>query len=175
MKDHPYDTISHAIDLAVRSHRGQLRKDGRTPALNHSLRVALKVASMGAESAVIAAAVLHDVIEDTPASWDTVRDEVGERVAEQVQSLSEDKRLPRTERRPALLERLPHLPQWTKIIKLADVLDNLHDLKNLDWSEEKQRRFLRDCRLFWEACRNGSPDLASEVDDLLCSLERREN
>ncbi len=165
------DRIARAVELAHRLHQGQLRKDGRTPAVTHVVRVGLRVASLGGDPETIATALLHDAIEDTPASWDTIHDELGPAVADGVRQLSEDKRLPRPERRRTLLESLPGLPAGLRLIKLADVIDNLQDLRNVDWTQEKRARFLRDCRRFVDAARNGLPDLAAEADRLLETLE----
>lgn len=119
----------HAASAAARWHRGQTRRDGRTPYVAHCFRVAMHVReTFGCEDeAALAVALLHDVIEDTPADYDDVLEDFGETVAGGVAALTKDMRLREDEREPAYDEQIAAAGWRAKLVKLADTVDNLLD------------------------------------------------
>lgn len=121
--------VLQAISFAAFHHRHQLRKDQRTPYAAHPMRVTLLVAvDFGmTDPDVLAAAVLHDTIEDTNADCDDIIERFGERVASMVAALTKDKRLPEEERERKYFEGLMQAPPEVKLVKVADTLDNLLD------------------------------------------------
>jgi guanosine-3',5'-bis(diphosphate) 3'-pyrophosphohydrolase len=123
---HPWQ---HAAALAARAHRDQLRRDGRTPYFSHPARVALTVAAVFGctDATVLAAALLHDVIEDTRVDYDDLLKNFGLEVADIVSCLSKDKRMVESEREAEYDRRLAAGPWQARLIKLADVYDNLAD------------------------------------------------
>ncbi len=130
-----------AASFACRLHKDQLRDDGRTPYFSHPVRVALVVATTFGctDEAVLAAALLHDVLEDTTGDYDDLLERFGERVAGLVSALSKDDRLVEPQREAEYDRRLSDAPWEARLIKLADVLDNLRDA-----TIEKARRTLLD-------------------------------
>lgn len=118
-----------AASFAARAHRHQLRKDGFTPYTAHPMRVALTVAQVFGETdeTTLAAALLHDVIEDCNCDFDEVEETAGREVAEIVAAMSKDMRLPEHEREPAYDHQLAEGPWQARLIKLADVYDNYSD------------------------------------------------
>ena len=118
-----------ASAFAARAHRNHVRKDERTPYFSHPARVALTLAARFGvtDETVLAAALLHDVIEDTTADYDDLQERFGKEVAEIVSFLSKDARLAEPQREPAYDERLRDAPWQARLIKLADVYDNLCD------------------------------------------------
>ena len=74
------ETIQHAYELAHRAHKGTLRRSGE-PYIHHPLEVALLLADMGIDADGIAAALLHDVVEDTVYTLDDLRRQFGNAVA----------------------------------------------------------------------------------------------
>ncbi|MEM1167187.1 MAG: HD domain-containing protein [Planctomycetota bacterium] len=124
-----------AASFAARMHRGQHRKDGVTPYVAHPFRVSLVVREVfGVSDPVcLAAALLHDVIEDTPADYDDVAEQFGADVAACVAALTKDMRLPENDREPSYDRQLVAADWRAKLVKLADVYDNLCDrLTRLD-------------------------------------------
>lgn len=121
--------VLNAISFAAREHQGQFRKDGKTPYIAHPTRVLTVMTSVfGMEDGeVLAAAALHDTIEDTTADRDDIIEHFGERIAEYVALLSKDKRLTEAERERTYFETLNTAPIEVKLIKLADTYDNLVD------------------------------------------------
>jgi guanosine-3',5'-bis(diphosphate) 3'-pyrophosphohydrolase len=118
-----------AVAFATRQHRDQMRGDGRTPYIAHPVRVALTVLTLFQydDPEVIAAALLHDVLEKTGATGDELAAQFGSRVAMMVAKLSKDPRWPRDEAEQAYLEQLRAADWKTRLVKLADVYDNLCD------------------------------------------------
>ena len=125
----PDAVVFAAVSFAARAHRHQVRKDGVTPYAAHPARVAFVVRhSFGcADPEVSAAALLHDVIEDTPADYDDVAAAFGPRVAGWVAALTKDMRLPEPDREAAYRAALAAGPWPVVLVKLADIFDNLAD------------------------------------------------
>lgn len=85
------DVLDRALQFAIRAHKGQLRKDG-TPFILHPLEDAAIVATLTLDPAVLAAAVLHDTVEDTAVTPEEIREAFGERIYELVMHETENKR-----------------------------------------------------------------------------------
>lgn len=124
--DRQPDVWQRAASFAARCHHGQMRKDGLTPYVAHPFRVAMTVRQVfGVDDEVaLAAALLHDVIEDTTADYDDLREQFGKEVADTVAALTKDMRLPEEDREPAYDRQLLAASWQTRLVKLADVYDN---------------------------------------------------
>jgi (p)ppGpp synthase/HD superfamily hydrolase len=136
--------LLQALDFAAERHSAQRRKGpDAAPYVNHLIEVATLVANVGQidDVEVLIAAVLHDVLEDTPTSADEVTERFGERVCRFVRALSDDKSLPRKRRREITLEELPEMETLVKVIKLADLSSNIKLLPP-NWSEERKLEYL---------------------------------
>jgi guanosine-3',5'-bis(diphosphate) 3'-pyrophosphohydrolase len=122
-----------AVSFAARVHRHQLRKDELTPYVAHPMRVALIIRHLfGCDDPhVLAAALLHDVLEDTTADYDDLVEQFGTPVAQWVAALTKDKRLPEEQREAAYAEQLRTADWQVQLIKLADMYDNLTDSRHL--------------------------------------------
>jgi len=146
-----------AVSFACRAHEGQRRKDGVTPYVSHAVRVALIVRDLFGcdDEPCLCAALLHDVIEDTPADYDDVLDRFGETTADCVAALTKDMRLREPEREPSYDRGLARANWRAKLIKLADVMDNYNDrrLTRPDFNESKM---LEKCRRALEIARTES-------------------
>lgn len=119
-----------AASFAARAHAGGLRKDGCTPYVAHPFRVAMTVRHVfGCEDEVaIAAALLHDTIEDTSADYDEIEEHFGTDVAECVSTLTKNKAMREEAREAEYDQRLSRAPWQARLVKLADVYDNAIDL-----------------------------------------------
>jgi (p)ppGpp synthase/HD superfamily hydrolase len=118
-----------AAGFAARKHAGQLRKDKQTPYIAHPFRVAMTVRDIFGidDSTALAAALLHDVIEDTTADYDDLEEQFGKEVADVVAALTKDMRMPDAARERAYDEQLAKSPWQARAVKLADVYDNVVD------------------------------------------------
>ncbi len=157
-----FSPLLEAIFFAAQRHSTQRRKGpGGQPYVNHLIEAAALLATVGGitDVEVLMAAVLHDILEDTPTTREEVLSLFGARVLELVESLTDDKRLSRDERRQQVLTHLPHASSETKVIKLADLCSNVMTLPS-DWSPERAREFLRWARSAAELCAGTNPALA---------------
>ena len=133
MKNHsiPADVqlIYRATNLAAKLHKHQRRKDGVTPYISHLQRVALHLRhTFGCgDAAALAAGILHDAIEDTTADFDEVAAATSQEVASLVACLTKDMRMPEPEREAAYDRQLWEAPWQAKLVKIADVYDNICD------------------------------------------------
>jgi guanosine-3',5'-bis(diphosphate) 3'-pyrophosphohydrolase len=119
--------VRRAYAYAEDAHRGQRRKDGRA-FIDHPVRVARLLAACGYDDEVVAAGLLHDVVEDTAASLRDVRERFGPRVAALVACVTEDPALPGGERKRAYREKVRRASRAARAICAADKVCNLTDL-----------------------------------------------
>ena len=87
------ELVSEAIAFAVKAHDGMRRKKSQAPYILHPVEAAVIVGTMSDDQNLIAAAVLHDVVEDAGVSIEEIEERFGKRVRELVQSETEDKRV----------------------------------------------------------------------------------
>lgn len=123
--------IEKAIQFATKAHEGQKRKGTDRPYIVHPLEVGEIVKRLTDDPEVIAAAYLHDTIEDCKGvTAQILCEEFSERVADLVAKESEDKSKTWMERKSATIESLEHASYEAKLIALADKLSNIHDIGN---------------------------------------------
>ena len=133
--------VEKAITFASKAHEGQLRKGTDKPYILHPIETMILVMRLSyANEDLLAAAVLHDVVEDTPVTLRRVEKEFGPHVAALVANVSEDKmrRMPPEAtwraRKWKSIFKLRNADHDTKILVLADNLSNLREL-NRDYEE----------------------------------------
>jgi guanosine-3',5'-bis(diphosphate) 3'-pyrophosphohydrolase len=159
-----------ACSFAARAHRSQLRKDGETPYVSHAFRVCLIVRdAFGIDDRdVLAAAVLHDTVEDTTTDFDDLEEAFGESVARWVAALSKDKRLPEIEREKAYAKQLVEATWQVKVCKLADIFDNLVD--SVHTRPKQQARTFENASRYLEALRQNLPEPARRPWEIVSGL-----
>lgn len=136
MANHPIDTslLDRAIIYAVRAHAGTERRGKGFPYIVHPMEAMAIVATLTADQELLAAAALHDVVEDTALTVEDIRAEFGDRVAELVEAES-DKFVEgvsesdswRT-RKQAAIDRLAEAPLEVKMIAMGDKLSNMRTI-----------------------------------------------
>ncbi|MCS3918298.1 bifunctional (p)ppGpp synthetase/guanosine-3',5'-bis(diphosphate) 3'-pyrophosphohydrolase [Fervidibacter sacchari] len=136
------ELIEHAYHFADWAHSGQTRLSGE-PYITHPWNVALIVADMGLDDPSIAAALLHDVVEDTEVEMATIVQEFGEEVARLVEGVTKLRRLQfhtfRQEQVENLRKVLVAMAQDVRVI-LIKLADRLHNLRTLDPLPEEKRK-----------------------------------
>jgi guanosine-3',5'-bis(diphosphate) 3'-pyrophosphohydrolase len=122
--------ILSAVEFAARAHRDQRRKGAsQAPYINHCLSVAARLARSGVtDAAVLQAAALHDVVEDTEITLAEIRVVFGAEVAGLVAEVTDDKTLVYAARKQAQIDHAPHKSPGAACIKIADKTSNLEDL-----------------------------------------------
>jgi len=145
MKENAATLWMKAASFAAQHHRHQMRKDGKTPYIAHPFRVAMIVRDMFevGDEEVLAAALLHDTIEDTTADYDDIKELFGDRVAEMVSVLTKDMRLPKNLREVEYDRQLAEGPWEARLIKIADVLDNVTDASTPDLEASCSNKVMR--------------------------------
>lgn len=143
------DLVNRAAEHAAVRHRKQLRKgtDDRTPYVQHCFMVGYILERAGFSEEVVAAGILHDVLEDTESDLDELKRLFGERVALLVSSVTEqDKALSWEVRKARYRERLSSVPDDAKAITAADKIHNINSIINAlkkgddAWSHFKRGR-----------------------------------
>ncbi|WP_244814138.1 HD domain-containing protein [Caballeronia sp. Lep1P3] len=136
-----------ATAFAAYKHRNQRRKDAdSSPYINHPIALADALANEGdvGDEVVLIAAILHDTIEDTETSLEELVAQFGREVAEIVAEVTDDKGLPKAERKRLQVEHAVHISGKAKLVKLADKICNLRDIAAsppADWSVERKREY----------------------------------
>jgi GTP pyrophosphokinase len=169
--------VERVLRAAHRAHDGQKRKDG-TPYVTHPLRVAEVVLRdwRVADADLACAALLHDAVEDTPLTLAQVEELAGPAVRELVYFLTKEdpKGYPsKDDRDRVYFERLRGAPVGAAIVKCADRVDNLRDMKDARWSLEKQRGYLVEAReLILPLAEGKHPAAARGLADTIAAVER---
>ena len=119
-----------AVYYTTFAHKEQFRKCGKVPYVVHPFRVYVFLArKFGIKDVnILAAALLHDVIEDTEKTYEDIKAQFGEKIADWVELLSRDKDKPEE----AYVNKLKSAPSEVKLIKLADCYDNILDAAVFD-------------------------------------------
>ncbi len=176
-----------AIRLAAIGHRDQVRRGSGDPYIIHSFLVARIVEEASFDNLTVIAALLHDLVEDTPITLDDIRGEFGHTVAQIVDACSEVKLdaegrpIPWEDRKGAHLERL-RVKARTEVraVILADKLDNLRSIRtDLEAGQPVWDLFHADRdRVLWYyasmiiACDSGDSRVQRLADDCRSELER---
>jgi guanosine-3',5'-bis(diphosphate) 3'-pyrophosphohydrolase len=163
--------ITRAADFAARRHRDQRRKGAsRVPYVNHLTDVAALVAITwgGDEPELLAAAYLHDVVEDGHATAEEIAALFGTRVRDLVDELTDDMTLDDEDRRRRQVEAIASKSREARLIKLADKVSNLRAMVEdppADWSEDDIREYVAWGRKVVDAgCRGIAPALEQQFD-----------
>jgi (p)ppGpp synthase/HD superfamily hydrolase len=123
------DLLGEALSVAAAAHRGQTRHDG-SPYLGHPLRVCELLAGTGAGEASLAAALLHDAVEDSELTVEDVSGRFGVEVGELVAALTEDERIDDwVERKRGLRGQVERAGERAAAIYAADKLANLAEMR----------------------------------------------
>jgi guanosine-3',5'-bis(diphosphate) 3'-pyrophosphohydrolase len=140
--------ILDAMVFAAHKHRQQRRKDReQSPYINHPIDLANILVNEARvdDATVIVAAVLHDTVEDTATTFDEITARFGAEVSALVAEVTDDKTLPRDDRKRLQVEHAPHASFRAQQIKLADKIANLRDLDRsppATWDLARKRAYL---------------------------------
>jgi (p)ppGpp synthase/HD superfamily hydrolase len=127
----PVSLVMQAADFAARRHAGQRRKGAAAePYVNHLIEVAtlLAEATGGDDAELVAAALLHDTLEDTATEYEELAARFGPQIAALVAEVTDDKSLPKAERKRRQIEHAPAASPRAKLLKIADKTSNVRAL-----------------------------------------------
>ena len=173
MKKRPEKDLAllfRALAFAAHKHRDQRRKDAEaSPYINHPIALAEVLAGEGgvADAEVLAAALLHDTIEDTATTAAELRAEFGARIAAMVEEVTDDQSLPKADRKRLQIEHAAALSPGAKLVKLADKICNLRDVAErppAKWDLQRRQEYFEWAKRVIDGLRGASPKLEAAFD-----------
>jgi guanosine-3',5'-bis(diphosphate) 3'-pyrophosphohydrolase len=144
--------LIRALRFAAAKHRQQRRKDvDASPYINHPIEVmSILAVEAGIDDVeVLCAALLHDTIEDTETTGEELTAAFGEDIGATVLAVTDDKALPKVERKRRQVERAATASRAARLVKLADKIANLRDMVEHPPHTWDRNRRLEYCR--WAA------------------------
>ena len=125
--------------FAKSRHKNQIRKDGKTPYINHLQMVVNLIKKSGvADNDIQSIGWLHDTIEDTPTDFDEIKDEFGLHIAKCVTALTKDMRIEKQKRERLYVKGLKKAHWHAKLVKICDITANILDLENTSYSKKER-------------------------------------
>ncbi len=165
--------LFHALDFAASKHRNHRRKDAvGSPYVNHLIEVIEILANVGEvnDETTLMAAALHDTIEDTATTAEELEAAFGTEVRRVVEEVSDDKRLPKAERKRLQVERAAERSHAAKLVTLGDKISNVRDATRRPppaWTLEGTGRYFDWTERVVARIRGTNPALEAFYDDVL--------
>jgi guanosine-3',5'-bis(diphosphate) 3'-pyrophosphohydrolase len=163
-----------ALAFAAERHRDQHRRDvDASPYINHPIAVAGILCNEAhvTDIEVICGALLHDTIEDTATTPEEIEAAFGQTVRDIVMEVTDDKSLPKPERKRLQIEHAAHISDRAKRVKLADKISNLRDIVHCPpagWSLERRQAYFDWAGQVVDRLRGVDPVLES-IFDAICA------
>ena len=130
------DKLDMSKQYAIKQHKGQYRKNNKTPYWHHLQDVVRNLEMMGIkDESIVCSGWLHDSIEDTSSDFDDVSKNFGKKIAQIVSDLTKETRLPKNQQEKNYLTQLSNSSWQAKVVKFADILANISDLKNSELND----------------------------------------
>lgn len=173
MKERESFRLLKAISFAAEKHRFQKRKDSAgTPYVNHPIDVALTLSEVGKENSLdlLIAAVLHDTIEDTQTTPEEIEHLFGTEVRNIVLEVTDDKNLPKEERKRLQVVHASSKSDLARKLKLADKICNVTDIIHhppTDWSRARKLSYLTWTEEVLSGLENANPLLEAHLKNLI--------
>ena len=170
--------LFRALSFAADRHRHDTRKgeDG-SPYINHPIDVAARLVDAGVDDPlVLSAAILHDTVEDTSVTPEEIEVAFGPRIHDLVAAVTDDKTLPKEERKRLQVVHAPGLDSDAKVIKVADKTSNARDVgftPPAGWSGQRRREYLAWSERVVDGCRGVNAQLEAEYDRVLAEARAR--
>lgn len=161
-----------ALDFSADKHRNQRRKGvDASPYINHPIKVAHVLAEEGGvqEQTTLVAAILHDTLEDTATTASELENMFGRSVRQLVEAVTDDKSLPKKERKRRQIEHTQHSSAQAKMIKIADKICNIQDIMEnppKDWSKQRKVEYLDWSEKVVQGCRGCNAALEQFIDKI---------
>jgi guanosine-3',5'-bis(diphosphate) 3'-pyrophosphohydrolase len=163
------EIVLRAAAFAAEKHRNQRRKDEEaSPYINHPIQLAYILVQADIEDPIVlAAALLHDTIEDTKTTHDEIEIVFGPEIANIVAECSDNKTLDKLERKQAQVDKAAHVSTRAKLVKLADKIANVSDIDGAPpagWSLERKREYFDWAKRVVDRMRGVHPKLEARFD-----------
>lgn len=177
-KSVPVSIVLAASAFAAHKHRDQRRKGAdASPYINHPIAVANVLANEAgiSDPIVLAAALLHDTIEDTDTSVEELETEFGPEIAAIVVEVTDDKNLDKPLRKRLQIEHAAALSRPAQLVKFADKICNIRDMSGsppVDWSFERRAEYFAWAKQVVDQMRGVSPVLEMLFDSAFAAGRR---
>jgi guanosine-3',5'-bis(diphosphate) 3'-pyrophosphohydrolase len=164
--------ILKAAEFAAHKHRDQRRKDERkSPYINHPISLATILVEEGSisDATVIAAALLHDTIEDTETDVQEIEGQFGPEVAGIVQEVTDTKWLQKDARKQLQISKASKSSEGARLVKIADKIANLRDIIGnppAGWDTERKREYYDWAKKVVDGLRGTNAALERRFDSL---------
>uniref|UniRef100_A0A1Y1M6C2 Guanosine-3',5'-bis(diphosphate) 3'-pyrophosphohydrolase MESH1 n=1 Tax=Photinus pyralis TaxID=7054 RepID=A0A1Y1M6C2_PHOPY len=171
------ETLIKCINFAAVKHRDQRRLDPEdTPYINHPIGVAYILTNEAkvTDINVIQAAILHDTVEDTNTTFTEIEEHFGSKVCSIVAEVTDDKSLPKHERKALQIEHAPTCSPEAKLVKLADKLYNLRDLERAvprKWTADRVKQYFNWSKKVVDGLRGSNKSMEDSLDALFKKRE----
>jgi guanosine-3',5'-bis(diphosphate) 3'-pyrophosphohydrolase len=167
------DLIWRALAFSAEQHRNQRRKDGeQSPYINHPIQVAETLWRVGEvrDTITLAAALLHDTVEDTGVTAAEIEARFGAEVCAVVKEVTDDKSLPKLERKRLQVEHAAGISNRARLVKLGDKICNVSDIGSSpppNWTVERCLEYLDWAAQVVDGMRGTNPALEMLFDQKL--------
>jgi guanosine-3',5'-bis(diphosphate) 3'-pyrophosphohydrolase len=160
-----------ALNYAAISHQNQRRNGSKIPYINHPIKVCQLLSKIGniQNEIILCSALLHDIIEDTDITVTQLENTFGCEIANLVLEVSDDKSLPKKERKQLQILHAPLLSDNARVLKLADKIANMQDILHNppDWSVERKIEYFDWAKRVFDA---GLSGINSQLEVLFCDV-----
>ncbi len=167
MKD--FSNYWNAMSFAFIKYGNLKRKAKDIPYVIHPIRITTILHAAGFNEFdhddLMIAALFHDLLEDTETTLKEVEDHFGKKVGEIVVELTKPKGT-KGRKKDEWLEKFVKSSKDAKIIKLADRIDNLMDMRGV-WSEEKQNSYASQAKIILKSCGDANKQLGKKLNDTI--------
>ena len=163
--------LMDALAFSAAKHRNQRRKDvDASPYINHPIALARVLAVEGGvtDHKTLAAAILHDTLEDTETTFEELKEKFGRSIAETVREVSDDKTLSKADRKRLQIEHAGHLSRRARLVKLADKTCNVRDVASHPphgWALARRREYFDWARQVVDRMRGTHERLEAAFDE----------
>ena len=173
----PVAQLLSALHFAADKHRDQRRKgEDASPYINHPIVVAETLSRFGVDDPItLQAAILHDTLEDTETTPEELETFFGREVRDVVIEVTDDKALPKQERKEAQVRHAASLSRRAKLVRIADKISNVHDVLHAppaDWPVDWRLGYIDWTERVVEGCRGTDPALEACYDRVLHEARR---
>lgn len=169
--DDPVGFVLRAIQFAADKHKDQRRKDkDASPYINHPIGAA---AVLWHEAGIrdpiaIVSAILHDTVEDTETTLEELESAFGAEISDIVAEVTDDKALPKAERKRLQIEHAGHVSRRAQQVKIADKICNIRDVAMsppAGWGVERCREYFEWAKAVVDVARVDHPELGALFDE----------
>ena len=165
--------IEKALEFATEKHKNHKRADEeKSPYIVHPIAVRHILSDVGGveDAEVLAAALLHDTLEDTPTTREELIENFGQRVCSLVEEVSDDKTLPRLQRKQRQIDHAKKISEGAALIKLGDKISNVTDITNTpptNWDSNRRLEYFDWAEKVINNCPKVNTSLENHFKDII--------